>query len=118
MIRRPPRSTLFPYTTLFRSAASHLPSRVGRGRDPHLHATAAGKLRKLVAGAGALVAARPRAAARPYAGDRTGLQRESRVPAGSARPAAQRDSPLPGAGARTIRIGIRLPCRNAVAGVP
>src|SRR3712207_8798484 len=25
MIRRPPRSTLFPYTTLFRSAASALP---------------------------------------------------------------------------------------------
>src|SRR3712207_8015039 len=24
MIRRPPRSTLFPYTTLFRSAAHHL----------------------------------------------------------------------------------------------
>src|SRR3712207_8190629 len=24
MIRRPPRSTLFPYTTLFRSAADHL----------------------------------------------------------------------------------------------
>src|SRR3712207_7474743 len=24
MIRRPPRSTLFPYTTLFRSAAVHL----------------------------------------------------------------------------------------------
>src|SRR5256885_2885947 len=24
MIRRPPRSTLFPYTTLFRSAARHL----------------------------------------------------------------------------------------------
>src|SRR2546428_10166858 len=24
MIRRPPRSTLFPYTTLFRSAASHM----------------------------------------------------------------------------------------------
>src|SRR3712207_6943473 len=36
MIRRPPRSTLFPYTTLFRSARSapslftvHLPPRVG-----------------------------------------------------------------------------------------
>src|SRR2546422_7471777 len=28
MIRRPPRSTLFPYTTLFRSA----PSRIARGR--------------------------------------------------------------------------------------
>src|SRR3712207_7947682 len=25
MIRRPPRSTLFPYTTLFRSAASRIP---------------------------------------------------------------------------------------------
>src|SRR5256712_3430679 len=27
MIRRPPRSTLFPYTTLFRSAAQPLPAR-------------------------------------------------------------------------------------------
>src|SRR2546427_10871210 len=25
MIRRPPRSTLFPYTTLFRSRAGHIP---------------------------------------------------------------------------------------------
>src|SRR3712207_8519019 len=25
MIRRPPRSTLFPYTTLFRSSAPHMP---------------------------------------------------------------------------------------------
>src|SRR2546426_9379539 len=30
MIRRPPRSTLFPYTTLFRSAAR----RANRGREP------------------------------------------------------------------------------------
>src|SRR2546430_8033920 len=30
MIRRPPRSTLFPYTTLFRS---RLPGRAGGGRD-------------------------------------------------------------------------------------
>src|SRR2546427_6039225 len=30
MIRRPPRSTLFPYTTLFRSGRIH-------GADPHLH---------------------------------------------------------------------------------
>src|SRR6266480_5848111 len=28
MIRRPPRSTLFPYTTLFRSSGSRRPSRV------------------------------------------------------------------------------------------
>src|SRR3712207_8972992 len=31
MIRRPPRSTLFPYTTLFRSAAAH-PARRSYGR--------------------------------------------------------------------------------------
>src|SRR2546426_7414095 len=30
MIRRPPRSTLFPYTTLFRSLV-HLPGGLGRG---------------------------------------------------------------------------------------
>src|SRR5574337_143575 len=36
MIRRPPRSTLFPYTTLFRSATgrSGTPSRQSRGVDP------------------------------------------------------------------------------------
>src|SRR5690348_17440817 len=33
MIRRPPRSTLFPYTTLFRSQASAVkPTRVARAR--------------------------------------------------------------------------------------
>src|SRR2546422_3786832 len=32
MIRRPPRSTLFPYTTLFRSQVSQL-----RVREPHVH---------------------------------------------------------------------------------
>src|SRR2546426_3931056 len=31
MIRRPPRSTLFPYTTLFRSARSHVPDGVAAG---------------------------------------------------------------------------------------
>src|SRR5438874_3937430 len=34
MIRRPPRSTLFPYTTLFRSLREIA---VGRGNDPHVH---------------------------------------------------------------------------------
>src|SRR2546425_9413535 len=32
MIRRPPRSTLFPYTTLFRSVGEHAPG-VGRHRE-------------------------------------------------------------------------------------
>src|SRR3712207_7808188 len=46
MIRRPPRSTLFPYTTLFRSHAQHqvrrraLPGR-GRERRPRLREGAA-----------------------------------------------------------------------------
>src|SRR3712207_7783985 len=31
MIRRPPRSTLFPYTTLFRSHAGHADAPLGRG---------------------------------------------------------------------------------------
>src|SRR5260370_39345275 len=33
MIRRPPRSTLFPYTTLFRSAAERREPAAGGGRD-------------------------------------------------------------------------------------
>src|SRR2546427_7017666 len=45
MIRRPPRSTLFPYTTLFRSDGDYdrgVQSRIGGGRrEPHLqHARA------------------------------------------------------------------------------
>src|SRR3712207_8699972 len=40
MIRRPPRSTLFPYTTLFRSRRQGLPApdvlRDPRGRPPHV----------------------------------------------------------------------------------
>src|SRR5438445_9334267 len=40
MIRRPPRSTLFPYTTLFRSQAASehqraLPDVVAQGSQPH-----------------------------------------------------------------------------------
>src|SRR3712207_7261215 len=34
MIRRPPRSTLFPYTTLFRSAVQAQPGRDGREGVP------------------------------------------------------------------------------------
>src|SRR2546429_3406188 len=34
MIRRPPRSTLFPYTTLFRSLYSRIPPRVNATKPP------------------------------------------------------------------------------------
>src|SRR3712207_8163340 len=37
MIRRPPRSTLFPYTTLFRSGPKRLRFHVGR-ENPSIHA--------------------------------------------------------------------------------
>src|SRR2546430_10130464 len=45
MIRRPPRSTLFPYTTLFRSRTVRLAVPAGRrapGRDAHRAAGRAG----------------------------------------------------------------------------
>src|SRR2546426_10660323 len=46
MIRRPPRSTLFPYTTLFRSesAARHLEGLGGGGAPAELHAERADHL--------------------------------------------------------------------------
>src|SRR5256885_9275998 len=43
MIRRPPRSTLFPYTTLFRSDLQLLPE-LGGLIKPGLHATAPSSL--------------------------------------------------------------------------
>src|SRR2546427_7366107 len=60
MIRRPPRSTLFPYTTLFRSQAAHLkqlqfavagdcegvPDLVGTWHTHPYHADAAGRAQK------------------------------------------------------------------------
>src|SRR2546426_6040879 len=52
MIRRPPRSTLFPYTTLFRSPAPHaaggrdsLRQRYADGRDPQGQRQSAGRPR-------------------------------------------------------------------------
>src|SRR3712207_7934986 len=37
MIRRPPRSTLFPYTTLFRSFIRHAATFVEENTDPAIH---------------------------------------------------------------------------------
>src|SRR3712207_7110843 len=38
MIRRPPRSTLFPYTTLFRSEPAGRPAAAGQGRGQAVEA--------------------------------------------------------------------------------
>src|SRR3989454_12358876 len=54
MIRRPPRSTLFPYTTLFRSQLDRVPERgadrggVGRGRNQDVTERVAVHLRVLL----------------------------------------------------------------------
>src|SRR5258708_39497472 len=47
MIRRPPRSTLFPYTTLFRSAAGHgLYGLAFACRNPQAEITATGECQR------------------------------------------------------------------------
>src|SRR3712207_2024626 len=53
MIRRPPRSTLFPYTTLFRSAPACPVAHSGRG---HSHVTSPGGGRPLMTGTNPTVA--------------------------------------------------------------
>src|SRR3712207_7276128 len=69
MIRRPPRSTLFPYTTLFRSAVAEDVPRVGRAFDGHVPA---GDHARLEAGRehDPVRVGRPHRAVRPDAGDR------------------------------------------------
>src|SRR3712207_8070514 len=52
MIRRPPRSTLFPYTTLFRSLETWTVLRVLRGRAPQVYAVACSPSGELFASAG------------------------------------------------------------------
>src|SRR5260370_31891753 len=56
MIRRPPRSTLFPYTTLFRSADSH--DDANSGARSFLHACSSSEQRS---GLSSIVVCRPRA---------------------------------------------------------
>src|SRR5687767_15689148 len=55
MIRRPPRSTLFPYTTLFRSrAAAHGGPEAGRRGDDAVRDAAVSRRRRPLATRGAL----------------------------------------------------------------
>src|SRR3712207_9452532 len=79
MIRRPPRSTLFPYTTLFRSAARVV--RAGVSRRP---------VRRLGAGPGAAA----EGAARRLRGPRPAPGRHLRRAGGPVRPEAARGAAL------------------------
>src|SRR5216683_6413124 len=47
MIRRPPRSTLFPYTTLFRSSRAIFRRAVFFLRDPHMKIVTAAEMREI-----------------------------------------------------------------------
>src|SRR2546430_5855401 len=85
MIRRPPRSTLFPYTTLFRSAE------VGRGAAPELlrHPVPVDAGRPARAGAGDPLRPRrgrraPRRAGAPRVGGRHVRRRRRVAPAAAA----------------------------------
>src|SRR3989441_6894573 len=97
MIRRPPRSTLFPYTTLFRS--QHLP-----GRGDRVQRNRPRALARLSAGFGPLLRRTPlqrAAGARDVVGP-------DHPPDWGARPAARRAA----AKLRRIRLGL------AAAGLP
>src|SRR2546429_1274604 len=106
MIRRPPRSTLFPYTTLFRSGVRAPPTGRPRGRvashDPEPHWPARGVL-------AAVAVARQRAAvsARAPRGGGTSL-RVRRVHRG-ARPPAPHVPAADRARTRDVRAGTVLP---------
>src|SRR3712207_8338649 len=61
MIRRPPRSTLFPYTTLFRSAHNRCEHRYRRGdRAARGRGRLARRARRALGGAAARARRRPR----------------------------------------------------------
>src|SRR2546430_16137164 len=100
MIRRPPRSTLFPYTTLFRSQPA-----ASTGHDPPRDLRHAGAVRRLPDRAlrgGVPALARPRAGARVAHFGRAGAWGAGATRAAASgghlppSPPAQRDPPPPG----------------------
>src|SRR2546430_11433405 len=85
MIRRPPRSTLFPYTTLFRSGTSLDPT--GVGETPEVAIGHLCRLRRLVAVKGEGATPEQRERVRLTAGEQLlGLGRPSLPPAQLAQP--------------------------------
>src|SRR2546425_4023638 len=98
MIRRPPRSTLFPYTTLFRS--------VPGGRTPGCHAVdPLGRCRAVGACSAARVARSP--------GDGVGRPR----PLGGGRPRDNGAVPVPAAALRAARLLRRRAARRPRLGI-
>src|SRR2546426_12766012 len=103
MIRRPPRSTLFPYTTLFRSRGEPAHGRVSARGEKTLRGKAGIRLRSLSA---------PRGAPRPARGHALGrraadVRHRPRADVGTEAAAARRAfrGPRPGGGAGDLRPG-------------
>src|SRR3712207_7337071 len=70
MIRRPPRSTLFPYTTLFRSGGHRGAGHDRLGGTAKLPAVGTGKCRQLLVRALRVGSGRPAKSDRRHAADR------------------------------------------------
>src|SRR5256885_9408120 len=77
MIRRPPRSTLFPYTTLFRSAQLH----VALPEPPAVHVHRAVSLRERLARQGDHTLDEDPAGATPRGRSRRGVEGDDVAPA-------------------------------------
>src|SRR5256885_6289939 len=94
MIRRPPRSTLFPYTTLFRSAQLH----VALPEPPAVHVHRAVSLRERLARQGDHTLDEDPAGATPRGPSRRGVEGDDVAPAHAPeRPAqAERDDVIGG----------------------
>src|SRR5256886_3307676 len=126
MIRRPPRSTLFPYTTLFRSRLAQLPAgRVPHHRDPRAGHAVARRLRvppSRAGGAAQLWATRPGAPGGGAGGRRASggvpplgthgnpraAVRRARAPPGDGLPLRGRRPLVPRSQCRVARVHVRV----------
>src|SRR3712207_8412301 len=76
MIRRPPRSTLLPYTTLFRSDVGVVVHRLGQEADPHEGGDGVGERGELDAAAQAVPVTGPQRQVAQRGGDLVGRSEE------------------------------------------
>src|SRR5438445_13306582 len=112
MVRPPPRSTLFPYTTLFRSAAATQPASARGRRRGAAESRPDGRPRRMTARApGAHRADRASPPAAAYAGDQplaSPARADSSLAVGESAFRASRATPMTMAESATLDTGRRL----------